>query len=68
MKEKNINKSGLDEKIKKIKQQWIEEANAIFEADYPRNKNQLDGQRTTELARLQSKYNRIIQELLREYK
>lgn len=64
MNEKEINREELDEKIQEIKKQWLEEAKIIFETDYPKEKNQLDGYMSKELEKLQVKYKNKFKELL----
>lgn len=68
MKEKRTDSQELEAKFEEIKKEWIEEAKIILETDYPRNDNQLDGEKTKNLARLQKKYVGKINDLKAKYK
>ena len=61
MKEKNIK---LEEEFKKLKNEWLQEAKKILETEYPSRDWQLDGECTVQMAKLQKKFNKKINELL----
>jgi predicted RNA-binding protein with RPS1 domain len=57
-----------EEKIKKIKQQWLDEADEIIKHDDEKNMKihhfDLDGEASLALAKIQDKYKKQIQEVL----
>ena len=65
MNEKNIK---LEEEFKKLKFEMWKEAKKILETEYPRRDGQLDGECTVQMAKLQKKFNKKINELREKYK
>ena len=65
MNEKNIK---LEEEFKKLKVEMWKEAKKILETEYPRRDGQLDGECTVQMAKLQKKFNKKINELREKYK
>lgn len=64
MSEKNITK---EQKIKTIKQEWLEEAKPYLENESGQKDNShLDGSDSTALAKIQEKYKTKIKEVLEE--
>ena len=59
MNEKNIK---LEEEFKKLKFEMWKEAKKILETEYPRRDGQLDGECTVQMAKLQKKFNKKINE------
>ena len=65
MNEKNIK---LEEEFKKLKVEMWKEAKKILETEYPRRDGQSDGECTVQMAKLQKKFNKKINELREKYK
>jgi hypothetical protein len=69
MSERKLSKE-KEEKIKKIKQQWLDEADEIIKHDDEKNMqihhSDLDGEASLTLAMIQDKYKKQIQEVLNE--
>ena len=68
MKEKNIINPELEREFQELKKEWLEEVKIVLATEYPRREGQLDGEATSQLAKIQKKYKEKIKKLKEKYK